>query len=327
MGQENQSFAIVNANERLAAIGVPAAAAEAFRAVAAARAPGLARAYAELHRAAFAAEGARSLPQRWRAPWPESWREAIDWRRARTLAVAALQQVHPKLGGRARVVVGMGRAHIVQGGTPHTRPSRFGPPHVFVRFDGASETPLVLAHELGHAAQMSLRAWGPSRPPPKLAGSEVAAHVAERGFHTVYKRDGDPRAAAARIAEDLLALLVRHPARDALECGGVWSETAAAFAPGHAWAADPPPLTPRARAEPLSTLGYAMAAAVAIALHSRMEHEPGLRDAYLQWVRTGPRARFEDAAALLGLAADDPTLYMCAYDVAMDDMRRARQLA
>jgi len=327
MGQENQLFPLVNARERLAAIGVPATAAEAFRAVALVRAPQVARAYAEVHNAAFAAEGVASLPPRWRAPWPESWREAIDWSRARKLAVAAVGQAHPDLGARARAVVAMGRARVAQDLVPHTRPSRLGPPHVFVRFDGTSETPLMLAHELGHAAQMSLCAWGPSQPAPLLAGSETAAHVAERGFHTVYARLGAPRAAAARVAEDLLAMLVRHPARDALECGGAWSDICMAYAPGLAWAADPPPFTARARAEPLSTLAYAMAAAVAIMLHHRIERERGLADAYLRWVRLGPQARFEDAAALLGLAADDPTLYMCAYDAAMDDMRRARQLA
>jgi oligoendopeptidase F len=322
MGQENQIFPLVNARERLAAIGVPEAAAEAFRAVALTRAPPLARAYAELHAAAYTSSGLASLPPRWRAPWPQSWQEAIDWPKARRLAVAGLFGVHPELGRRARSVVAMGRARIAQDLAPHTRPSRFGPPRVFVRFDGASETPLVLAHELGHATQMSLRAWGPSQPPPLLAGSEVAAHVAERGFHAIYAREGSPRAAAARVADDMLAMLVRHPARDALEAGGDWPDICAKFAPGHAWAADPPPLTARARAEPLSTLGYAMAAAMAIALHARLARDPALRDAYLRWVRAGPKARFEDAAALLGLAADDPALYICAYDAAMDDLKR-----
>lgn len=302
-------------------MGVPAPAAEVFRAVAALRAPELSQAYAALHRAAFAAEGAASLPPRWRAPWPASWREPIDWPQARRLAVASVQHIHPELGQRARAVVSMGRARVTRTMAPHTRPSRFGPPRVFVRFDGTSETPLILAHELGHAAQMSLRAWGPSRPPPPLAGSEIAAHVAERGFHAVYARAGAPRAAAARVAEDLLVMLVRHPARDVLECGGDWTDIAACYAPGHAWAAEPPPLTARARAEPLSTLGYAMAATAAIAIAARLA-DPGVRDGYLTWVRAGPHARFEDAAALLGLAADDPALYMNAYDVALDDLRR-----
>jgi hypothetical protein len=321
MGQERPTISVVNANQRLAAIGVPAAAAAAFRAVAAARAREVALAYAALHRAAFAAEGASALPPRWRAPWPKSWTEKIDWPRARELAVAGVHHIHPELGKRARSVVKMGRARIAQDLAPHTRPSAFGPPRVFVRFDGASETPLVLAHELGHAAQMSLRAWGPSRPPPPLAGSEIAAHVAERGFHAVYARQGAPRAAAARVAEDMLVMLVRHPARDAFECGGDWADIAARYAPGHAWAGEPPPLTDRVRAEPLSTLGYAMAAAAATAIVARLD-DPGVREGYLAWVRAGPHARFEDAAALLGLAADDPALYMCAYDAALDDLKR-----
>ena len=327
MGQENQFFPLVNARERLAAIGVPEGAAEAFRAVAQTRAPLLAQAYAEFHHAAWTSSGLATLPPRWRAPWPDSWKEAIAWPEARRLAVASLHAVHPELGRRARSIIAMGRARIAQDLAPHTRPSRFGPPHVFVRFDGGSETPLVLAHELGHATQMARRAWGPSRPPPLLAGSEVAAHVAERGFHAVYAREGSPRAAAGRVADDLLAMLVRHPARDALEAGGDWSDICAMFARGHAWAADPPPLTARARSEPLSTLGYAMAAAVAIALHARLALDPTLRNAYLKWVGVGPKARFEDAAALLGLAADDPALYICAYDTAMDDLTRCLALA
>ena len=329
MGQKNQSFAIVNANERLAALGVPAAAAAAFRAVAAARAPDLARAHAALYRAAYAGAGLGSLPPRWRAPWPEAWRERIDWPRARRLAVAGLKAVHPELGRRARAVVAMGRARIAQREAPHTRRSRFGPPHVFVRFDGTSETALMLAHELGHAAQMSLHAWGPSRPPPPLVDSEIAAHVAERGFHSVYAAAGAPRAAAARLAEDLLAMLVRHPARDALEqdARDAWPDIAARYAPGHAWAADPPPLTARALAEPLSTLAYAMAASVAVALSARLVREPALAERYLAWVSAGPHARFDAAAALLGLAPDDPALYMSAYDVAMNDLKRCMTLA
>ena len=215
---------------------------------------------------------------------------------------------------------------------PHTRPSRFGPPRVTTRFDGTSEAPLVLAHELGHAAQMAGRRFGPSRPPPLLAASELAAHVAERGFHAVYADAGHPRAAAARAAEDHLVMLVRHPARDALENtpvgdGETWSQICVRYAPGHAWSGDAPPLTARALAEPLSTLGYAMAATLATALFARIDRDAHLAEAYLSWMRAGPAARFADAATLLGFRADDPAPYNAGYDAAMDDMRRARKLA
>ncbi len=327
MGQKNQLFVTVNANERLAAIGVDAGAAEAFRAVAAARAPELARAYAALFSAAYTAEGLSALPPRWRAAWPAAWREPISWKRTKALAVAGLRRVHPALGRNAEAVVGLGRALISTRVAPHTRASRFGPPWVTTRFDGASEAPLVLAHELGHAAQMAQHRYGPSQPPPLLAPSELAAHVAERGFHAVYADAGHPRAAAARVAEDLLVMLVRHPARDALENaevggGETWGQISARYAPGHAWSADAPPLTTRAIAEPLSTLGYAMAATLATALFARIDQDAMFANAYLKWMRAGPDARFEDAAALLGLRADDPALYEAAYDAAMDDMRR-----
>ena len=330
MGQKNQLFVTVNASERLAAIGVGAGAAEAFRAVAAARAPELALAYAALFHAAYTAEGLTALPPRWRAPWPAGWQEAISWRRAKTLAVAGLNRVHRKLGVKAAAVVRAGRVQLSSTIPPHTRPSRIGPPRVITRFDGTSEGPLILAHELGHAAQMAQARFGRSPPSPALAASEVAAHIAERGFHAVYAEAGHSRAAAARVAEDLLVMFVRHPARDALENAApteTWEQICARYAPGHTWASDAPPLTARALAEPLSTLGYAMAATLATGLFARIDRDADLADAYLKWVRVGPAARFEDAATLIGFDADDPALYNAAYDAAMDDMRRAQQFA
>lgn len=325
MGQKHQIFALVNTRERLGEIGVDEPAVAAFRAVAAARAPELARAHAALFRAAYLGEGIAALPPRWRAPWPLRWRETMTWRRTQTLAVAAVTRVHPRLGRHADAVVRLGRVRISATASPHTQRARFGPPRVVTRFDATSEAPLILAHELGHAAQMSVRPLGPSRPPPPMAAAELAAHVAERAFHAVYAEAGNPRAAAARCAEDMLAMLVRHPARDALESApDDWSAIARRFAPDHAWAGDAPPLTARARAEPLSTLGYAMAATLATVLFARMEGDAGVRDAYLDWVRAGPDARFTDAAALLGARADDPALYDAAYDVALADMRRCR---
>ena len=331
MGQKSQLFVTVNADERLAEIGVSAAAAQAFRAVAAARAPELACAHANAFRSAYAREGVSALPPRWRAPWPATWREALTWRRAKALAVAGLRRVHPALGANAAMTIALGRVRVSARVAPHTRPSRFGPARVVTRFDGTSEAPLILAHELGHAAQMAGRGIGASRAAPPLAASEVAAHVAERGFHAIYASAGHSRAAAARIAEDLLVMLVRHPARDALENGDpgdadAWTQICARYAPGHAWAADAPPLTARAIAEPLSTLGYAMAATLATALFAAIDRDAKLADAYLSWVRAGPAARFDAAAALIGFDVGDPALYNAGYDAAMDDMRRAQAL-
>ncbi|MDX2234992.1 MAG: hypothetical protein NW200_10905 [Hyphomonadaceae bacterium] len=319
---------MVNPRERWDAIGVEEAAGAAFRRVAAARAPALARAHADLFAAAYAGVGAASLPPRWRAPWPQPWRDALTWRRTKTLAVAAVARVHPALGRTAEAVVRLGRVRAAARQTPQTQACRLGPPRVITTFDATSQSPLILAHELGHAAQMAVRPLGPSRPPPPMAAAELAAHVAERAFHAVYAEAGPPRAAAARMAEDLLAMLVRHPARDALEqTPEAWGQIAAGYAPGHAWSGDPPPLTPRAQAEPLSTLAYAMAATLATALFARMEGDARLRDAYLDWVRAGPDARFDEAVALMGARADDPGLYEAAYDVAVDDMRRVQRFA
>jgi hypothetical protein len=328
MGQNHQSFVLVNPRERLEALGLDEAAAAAFRRVAASRAPEVSRSYADLFTAAFRSEGLEALPPRWRSPWPAPWREALSWRRARNLAVAAVQRVHPALGKRACAVVKLGRVRISRTAAPLTTPARFGPPRVTTCFDGGAEGALILAHELGHAAQMSVRPLGPSRPAPPMAAAEVAALVTERAFHAVYREAGHLRAATARMADDHLALLVRHPARDALEATPQeWTAIAQRYAPGLAWTADPPPLTPRARAEPLSTLGYAMAAACATALFARMEDDEALRRAYLAWMDAGPAARFEDACALIGARADDPALYEAAYDVAVTDLERARRLA
>ncbi len=328
MGQKNQIFALVNTRERLGEIGVDEAAAAAFRSVAVRRAPLLAGAYAALFRAAFVRDGLAALPPRWRTAWPHGWSETLTWPRTQALAVAALARVHPDLGRNARAMVRLRRIRASATASPQTRAARLGPPLVVTRFDATSESPLILAHELGHAAQMAVRPLGPSRPPPPMAAAELAAHVAERAFHAVYAEDGPPRAAAARLADDLLAMLVRHPARDALEAEpDAWGPIARRYAPDLAWAGDAPPLTARARAEPLSTLGYAMAATLATTLFARMEGDARVRGAYVNWVRAGPDARFADAAALLGARADDPALYDAAYDVAMDDLERAQRFA
>lgn len=324
MGQKNQSFATVNARERLEAIGVGEAAAAAFRAVAARRAADLARAHASLFRAAFDRAGLAALPPRWRAGWPAGWTERLSWRQTTTLAAAALARVHPRLGNDAQRLLRLGRVRRLTDAPPQTHHSRLGPPRVTTRYDGLGESPLILAHELGHAAQMSDGAFG-CRPPPPMAAAEVAAHVAERAFHAVHAATAPARVAAARVADDLLAMMVRHPARDELEQEpDAWSRIAARYAPDHAWSGDAPPLTARALAEPFSTLGYAMAATLATLLFDRLDRDARLRDAYLDWVRAGPAARFEDAAALLGARADDPALYEAAYEAATRDVERRR---
>lgn len=329
MGQKNQLFVTVNAREDLAAIGVAPAAAAAFRAVAMVRGRELADAYQKLFTAAWSGEGVMALPPRWRSPWPRAWRDEISWRRSRALAIAGLARVHSELGGTAAALVRCGRVHLRSDTHPHTRPSRFGPPRVFTRFTGDSETPLVLAHELGHAVQMTHSWLGPSRPSPHFAAAEIAAHVAERGFHRIYAAAGAPRAAAARIADDMLTMLVRHPTRDAMEHSGAdaWASVCAAFAPDLAWSADPPPTRPRGHDEPLSTLGYAMAATLANVLFARIEADAGVAETYLHWVRRGPAARFEDAGALIGARIDDPALYDAGYAIAIRELEHAKQLA
>ena len=121
MGQKNQLFVTVNANERLAAIGVDPGAAKAFRTVAARRAPELAAAYAALFRAAYTKEGLSALPPRWRAPWPPSWQDQLSWGRTKALAIAGVRRVHPALGRNGDAVIGLGRV-LVSGAAPHTRP-------------------------------------------------------------------------------------------------------------------------------------------------------------------------------------------------------------
>jgi hypothetical protein len=284
--------------------------------VAARRAPELAQAYAQTLAAAYAAEGLAILPPRWGTAWPETWRARVEWPQSKQLAVDALGALHPAMGRVARAINLMGR--IAQ---------KFGPPTLIVGFDTSTECAVTIAHELGHAVQMSGGPLGPSRHAPKLAAAELASHVAERALHRLLPQRMSPRAAAARIASDLLVMLVRHPARDDLEQSTIeaWPAIAQAYAPGHAWGGDQAPLTERAAEEPLSTLVYALAASAAIVLEERLAESPDLKQAYHAWVRQGPEARFPDAAQLVSFASSDPAFYERAYDLAAAEMARAAE--
>lgn len=322
MGQNPQLRRSASDAELLAHLGCDPVAAAAFRMVAARRAPALAQAYAEALSAAYARESLAILPPRWNTAWPESWRARLDWGLAQQLGVHALRALHPAFGRTARAIQLMGRIVRSDAIPPQTQANRIGPPTIFVGTDASTESAMMIAHELGHAVQMSAGPLGPSRLPPRLAAAELAAHVAERALHRLLPKRLPARPAAARIAGDLLVMLVRHPARDELEQASTeaWPAIALAYAPGHAWAGDSAPLTERALEEPLSTLVYAMSAAAAIVVEDALDRSPALKQDYYSWVRQGPEARFAEAAQFAAFASSDPAFYERAYDLALEQM-------
>jgi hypothetical protein len=301
-----------------ARLGVSASAAAAFRAVAARRAPGLAQLYAETFTGAYLAGGVAIAPPAWPTRWPEAWVTRLSWRDAKALSVEALASVHPHLGARAGALIAMGRALSAAPHGAFAKPSRFGPPWVRVAFDGSSEAAVTLAHELGHAAQMWGGLTGASRPAPAVAAAETAAHVAECSFHDVFTVWAGPRAGFARRADDVVAMLVRHPARDALEQAGLsaWGAIAAAYAPGLDWAGGTPPLTARGMAEPGTTLAYAMAAALALVVAETLTIDPAFKDTYLAWNDGAERANIDTLCAALGHTPESLPLWERGYDLA-----------
>lgn len=297
--------------------------AAAFRAVSRERAPGLAAAYGRLWRKVTGRIG--KAP--WGAPWPESWARPLGWRQAATLAFRGLGDLDPRLAGRARALWLRRRVRRLTGapqlcaGRTSLRPLG---PLAQVQFDGSAAAGVTLAHELGHAAMMARGWFGGGAPTSCRAGAEAGAFLAEHAFRTVLAA-ADSRAGAGRWAEDHLALLVRHPARDALEAAtaaGIapeqaWPELAAAYAPALAWA----PLTPAAGSQPGLTLTYAVAYAVGLVV-SRSDARGSLG----AWIDLGPDATLEALALLADLPLRDVRGYHRAFDLAEADLAQAARL-
>lgn len=318
MGQIfNPDKEIVN-NSLDPGLGLDGAIAACYRAVAAREAPLLALHYRRLFARAYRHEGIEITAPAWRTRWPDSHQAPISWRETKAMGVAAMERIHPVLGARAEALVARGRAVPVAPGGARTEPCAFGPPWVSCAFDGGSEAAVTLAHELGHATQMWRGGSASSLPAPVVSAAELAAHVAERAFHDVYAARAAPMPALSRVADDVLAMLVRHPARDALEQAGApdWPQIAAAYAPGLNWAAGRAPLTARALAAPGTTLAYGVAATVALVAYARLEADICFKRAYLEWNECGPDARLEDLCAALGARADDAGLYQAGYGLA-----------
>lgn len=299
-------------------LGLDAAIADAYRTVSARRAPLLALHYRRAFAHAYRLEGIDVAAPAWRTSWPASRQAPISWRQAKAMGAAAVDRVHPVLGARIAELIARGRAAPVAPGGACTKPCSFGPPWVSCAFDGGSEAAVTLAHEFGHAAQMWRGGGSTSQDAPVVTAAELAAHVAERAFHDVYAQCAGPNLALARAADDLLAMLVRHPARDALEQAGEahWPAIATAYAPGLDWAKGRAPLTARAAAAPGTTLAYGVAATVALVAYARLEHDAAFKNAYLTWNEGGPDARLEDLCSALGFKAHDPSLYEAGYDIA-----------
>jgi hypothetical protein len=181
-------------------------------------------------------------------------------------------------------------------------------------FDGGLPAALTLAHELGHWLQMG-GADGVSRRPPALAAAETGALVVERLMLQALAKTA-PKPAYAIGCDDALAMLVRHPARDAwAQAGGsplAWRAAAARFAPGLDWSI--PPRVPDRRDDPPGrVLAYAMAAAIAAPIATCLTQDAAARDAFAAWLRQGPEASLLGVSSLLPADLDDPALYLAAY--------------
>lgn len=311
--------------------GVAPAAVEAFRAVARERAAGLAAAYARLWRKVTGRVGKPP----WAAPWPMAWTAPLPWGAAGGLAIAGLGRLDPRLGRRARALWLRRRVRRLPGPSALcaslTQASAAGP-LAQVAYDGSLEAAVTLAHELGHAALTTDGWFGPSLPWPPRAAAEAGAFLAEHAFRAGLARR-DARRAIARSAEDALSLLVRHPARDALEQAAAageepkaaWAAAAQAYAPAHAWAEAPAPLTPRALQTPGATLVYAQAHAVALLVFARLEADRAARRGFAEWVDLGPCATLEALAALADLQLAGRAPYHRAYDLAEAALNAAAQ--
>lgn len=302
--------------------GLDPKAAAAFRAVARERGPGLAAAYGRLWRKATGRIG--KAP--WGAPWPETWTKSFTWREAGRQARLSLGDLDARLAGRAQALWLRRRVRRQEGAPAGcaglTRLQPLGPLAV-VAFDGSPSSAVNLAHELGHAAFLA-RGWFSAGDPPQCrAGAEAGAFLAEHAFRTRLCAH-NPRAGASRWAEDHLALLVRHAARDALETalvqgaplGEAWPALAGVYAPALAWAPIPPVVSGDSLAAPGLPVLYAVAYAVTLAAW----RNEAARARLPTWVDLGPHATLEALALLADLPLHSGRSYQLAFDLAEADL-------
>lgn len=298
-------------------LGLAAEWATAFRDAARRRAPRLAQLHAACLTSAYHAEGVEIAAIPWRARWPVRYLGSLTLPTAAACAIEGLAGVDRRLGAAATA---LWEAGVVTSrpGPARTEVRLFGPPRVRLDYDGSIAAAITLAHELGHAVQMADGA-GRSRRGPPLAVGETAAQFAERVAEPKIEAL-QPWALAAQRRDDLLAMLVRHPARDALEQAGfepqAWPLIAAGYAPSHRWGEGATPVTDAQRATPGSVLAYGLAAAVSVVLAARWRRAPEIGRLIGAWFLSGPTAQLDALEPLLPARLSDPLLYEHAYDLA-----------
>jgi hypothetical protein len=284
----------------------------AFTAVAARRASNLSQLYAQSLRKAYQSAGLAppaSLP--WRTSWPAAFAGSIPKGAAMDCARAGLRDLHESLGLAADRLIKVGAVRR-RGAHGRTRMRPFAPPLIEAPSSDSPAAAVTLAHEFGHGVQM-LTAAGFSRKSPAFAPAEAAAQIAERAAYP-HLRAQAGLAMAAQLREDLLAMLVRHPARAALETGGAqWPEAAAAFAPALDWGEAPPPARPSI---PGALTAYGLSAALSWVAIDRLRQNSAMAERYAAWALSGPQAMVCDLAAILATELADPALYESAYDAA-----------
>lgn len=282
--------------------GAEAAGLAAFAAVAAERAPALARLLRP--------------PGPWRAGREEG--PGFSWRCAQRDALAALGALSARLDLAARRLLLSGRVDAApHRGKPAQAYSLSTPdgPLVSLWWAGDAASASVLAHELGHASAQCLR----SAPAPSRALEEAFAFMAETAFH--HHRRGLSGARAHR-RQHLFDLLIRQPAIAAFEADGqpdrdcAFEAALTRMAPHLDWAGAGPGWreSPQMRHRPGEALLYAAAAALALVLSPRiLEGGQSGRATYLEQVMTG--RSLDTLAASFGRTLD-ASLFHAAFDAA-----------
>jgi hypothetical protein len=213
----------------------------AFSAVAARRAPALARL-------------ARPVDQ----PRPDL--PVFSWRVAQKDALKALSLLHPMLEDRARALILDGRVDAAaRAGKPAQPFSLLTPDGPWVSLDwaGDAQSAATLAHELGHASAQAVRPG----PAPVRALDEAFALMAETAFHAVRFGEAGARAHRRQHGVDFL---IRQTALAWCEREGLsWPVAMARAAPHLA-----PGAAPAQR--PGGAPAYALAAAAGLVLWSRI---------------------------------------------------------
>lgn len=326
MGQPARKTAAIP--PQWAIFGLNEAVIESFRQAARERAPGLAAAYGRRWRRVSGRVGRAP----WPAPWPEDNQARISWKRAGSLALAALARLDRPLARRAAALWHRGRARPMAGLAPGIWRVQHRPLGASVRmgFDASLASALALAPALWLAGQITSGWFGPSNPPPARAAIEAGGGMA-RLAALDQLAISQPLSAQHLLADTALTYLVRLPALDAAQrlCQGgreralAWQEAASAYAPALAWAEALPASWPCPADPPIvQAIGYACATHAHAGQAQKREAQKrevqgqSSLEGYASWSALGPAATLSNFALVSGLALESASSWRGVYDLA-----------